>query len=983
MRKIIPAIDLGTASARIACVDDQGRASVLENNWGELSTPDAVAIAGDHVVVGSQALHMWVNDQCCAVRGVKKWLGNSKYRFCQRSAVGLAAEIFREVKQGAETQLGCRLHEAVLTAPLRFGSLELHDLKEAAELAGLHVVHIVGELVATAVTLGSDRLPERGPLLVCNLGDGFCEMGMFALEPLTLMAFRGDAVGGQAWTERLVDLALERIDHDYRKERIYGQLYEDCEHAKVQLSRLDRVTLHVLAPERSASVEISRSEFEAVTEDLVQRFLSLGEETLSHAKPGLSWHEVDRIVLAGGAARLPRIAQVLRETSGREPLVLARPEQAVVLGAAILAGQQFREERTAVSAGSASVDSQDRGPQAQRPIKLDENVQFTVFRPKAVVPERWYPLLAFAHLTERRADAEADEPDPVQEVARQAKQILGEEEGNYLSLVEDSGQGIPRSGQITFVPDMPEVQFNPPRATFEWLESVHRQEFRLRAPRALDGRTCKGKLTVFWGSIILAELGLSLRVDSGYRSSSRKDAVESVQTSPFRRIFASYSHQDHAIVEQVEKLGVALGDRYLRDCHDLRAGEIWNDRLRELILEADIFQLFWSRAAMLSRYVRQEWEYALSLGRKNFLRPTYWEEPLPIDSAQDLPPEALQRLHFQRIYVYTHGGEDQPPPDDGGDDQPPPMGPFPSGIALASQRCTSFHLGVRVHNGHRMVNSVIVPKGTQLPTSFSRDFNIASQESMSVQIPVVEFEDSDGEYRLLGNYSISLPAPGRPDDGIVLTLGYDELGIATVNVRHAASLQELLVTTSMEYHELDEAHAAPPERSRCVVFAVDVSGSMSGMPIEMAKTEILDVVRRFLELPYGRVGLVAFGSQAEVLCEPTTNMERLAEAMKRLVPFGSTNLADGLRLAAERALRFPISAGSIVVVTDGFPDDPDAAMNAAADLRQKGLSLFVLGLRLGTVDAAFLRALADDMLIIDQEKMMADSFRRLLGLNVD
>src|ERR1043165_6529599 len=84
------------------------------------------------------------------------------------------------------------------------------------------------------------------------------------------------------------------------------------------------------------------------------------------------------------------------------------------------------------------------------------------------------------------------------------------------------------------------------------------------------------------------------------------------------------------------------GDEYVRDCIHLRAGEIWNDRLRELIDQADAFQLFWSSAAMHSLFVRQEYEHALALNRPSFVRPTYWEDPLP--TAPGLPPPSLQRL---------------------------------------------------------------------------------------------------------------------------------------------------------------------------------------------------------------------------------------------------------------------------------------------------------------------------------------------------
>src|SRR5207245_249767 len=93
----------------------------------------------------------------------------------------------------------------------------------------------------------------------------------------------------------------------------------------------------------------------------------------------------------------------------------------------------------------------------------------------------------------------------------------------------------------------------------------------------------------------------------------------------------------------------ALGDQYLCDWLHLRAGEQWGERLERLIDEADIFQLFWSWNSIHSPIVEREWRYALQLNRPNFVRPTYWEEPLPSVPERDLPPAELCRLHFQRI----------------------------------------------------------------------------------------------------------------------------------------------------------------------------------------------------------------------------------------------------------------------------------------------------------------------------------------------
>jgi TIR domain len=125
----------------------------------------------------------------------------------------------------------------------------------------------------------------------------------------------------------------------------------------------------------------------------------------------------------------------------------------------------------------------------------------------------------------------------------------------------------------------------------------------------------------------------------------------------YRKIFASYSHRDEAIVEQFEQLVDAFGDKYLRDVRDIRAGEKWNDRLQELIRDADIFQLFWSKNSMKSQFVKDEWNYALSLNKPNFIRPTFWEMPMPEDKQAGLPPAALLELQFKRVPIYS------PPPE--------------------------------------------------------------------------------------------------------------------------------------------------------------------------------------------------------------------------------------------------------------------------------------------------------------------------------
>lgn len=293
-------------------------------------------------------------------------------------------------------------------------------------------------------------------------------------------------------------------------------------------------------------------------------------------------------------------------------------------------------------------------PEAQKaadsssPLVVDENVQFTVYRPQTVQPGKWYPLLAFAHLSEKPLDAADDDLDPLAEVQRQAQQLLGEQLDQYQDLTQDSRLAVPREGELTFVPEVAGVRFNPPRRTFLWQEPVHREEFRLQAGGELNGKTARGRMTVYLGNLVLAELTLAFRVDASGATVAAQP-LQRVAVRPYRKIFASYSHADLSIVEEIERYSMMLGDEYLRDWKHLRTGQVWNDRLMEMIREADVFQLFWSSNSMASKYCQQEWEYALSLNRPSFVRPTYWEDPLPERPQENLPPDALRRLHFQRI----------------------------------------------------------------------------------------------------------------------------------------------------------------------------------------------------------------------------------------------------------------------------------------------------------------------------------------------
>lgn len=312
------------------------------------------------------------------------------------------------------------------------------------------------------------------------------------------------------------------------------------------------------------------------------------------------------------------------------------------------------EQADAKMARSETLERKER----VQPVR-DEDVQFSAYRPRTMYVGKWHTWLTFAY----RGPGGPDEPDPAIEVERQARATLGAEfdDDKYVEARQESAAALPRESTITIIPEVTGLKFNPPQRSFIWQEPVHREEFRASAsPDSVD-QTLRGKITVFLGALVLAEINVKVVVASAAEAPTNenlesKKPLVSDRARVYRKIFASYSRRDHVVVDHLEKLAAALGDRYSRDIHEIRAGEIWSHRLEEMIREADIFQLFWSSNSMRSKYVRQEWEYALALGRPNFIRPTYWESPMPSDSSQSLPPASLRSLHFQRIPIASHDG---------------------------------------------------------------------------------------------------------------------------------------------------------------------------------------------------------------------------------------------------------------------------------------------------------------------------------------
>jgi hypothetical protein len=324
---------------------------------------------------------------------------------------------------------------------------------------------------------------------------------------------------------------------------------------------------------------------------------------------------------------------------------------------ALVRGFQSRPEGTPAEAESVIVapspgdgsavptaDGRLTSPPSSAPV-VDGDVRFTVYRPQVMYPEQWASLLVFAHKTNPVVEPGGGRVDPQQQVeARASAHFRGPPP---RPAGDDARQSLTRGAQLRIVPDLPGIRCNPGDAGIEWWEPVHEILFRLLAGPELAGTIVRGAVRIWCGAVILGEVSIAIHVAADGPVTESPPVAESAQR--YRKIFPSYSHRDRAMVANFAEAARALGDQYLQDVLALRAGEEWNPRLLELIEDADVFQLFWSRNSMRSPHCRDEWEHALSLRRPLFIRPVYWEDPLPEDPGQGVPPAALRALHFVKV----------------------------------------------------------------------------------------------------------------------------------------------------------------------------------------------------------------------------------------------------------------------------------------------------------------------------------------------
>jgi len=344
-------IDLGTTNSVVAVLEG-GEPTVIANAEGNRTTPSIVAFKSEEVLVGELAKRQAITNPDNTVRSIKRHIGtNWKENFEGKDYTPqeISARILQKLKRDAESYLGDDVTDAVITVPAYFNDAERQATKEAGQIAGLNVLRIINEPTAASLSYGLENNEDQ-KILVFDLGGGTFDVSILEISEgvFEVKSTSGDSkLGGDDWDQRVMDWLIEKFKSstgiDLSNDKMAIQrVQEGAEKAKIELSstsetevNLPFITANDAGPQHLLE-KLSRSEFEKITADLVERTKEPVENALSDA--GMQFSDIDHVILVGGSTRMPSVQQLVKSLTGKDPHKGVNPDEVVASGAAIQAG---------------------------------------------------------------------------------------------------------------------------------------------------------------------------------------------------------------------------------------------------------------------------------------------------------------------------------------------------------------------------------------------------------------------------------------------------------------------------------------------------------------------------------------------------------------------------------------------------------------------------------------------------------------------
>ncbi len=346
-------IDLGTTNSCVSVLEG-GDPVVIPNAEGSRTTPSVVAFSGDgEVLVGEVAKRQAITNPGRTIRSVKRHMGTAKkFKIDDKNyaAQEISARVLMKLKRDAEEYLGDTVTQAVVTVPAYFDDAQRTATHEAVKIAGLEVLRIINEPTAAALAYGLDKESTDQTILVFDLGGGTFDVSVLELGDgvFEVKSTAGDTkLGGDDWDQAVIDwlVASFKGDHgvDLSKDAMAMQrLKEAAEKAKIELSQTPSSQINlpfVTATDQGPlhlDYTLSRAKFQELTAGLLDRCRGPFERAISDA--AISEGDIHHVVLVGGSTRMPAVADLVQEMTGREPNKTVNPDEVVAIGAAVQAG---------------------------------------------------------------------------------------------------------------------------------------------------------------------------------------------------------------------------------------------------------------------------------------------------------------------------------------------------------------------------------------------------------------------------------------------------------------------------------------------------------------------------------------------------------------------------------------------------------------------------------------------------------------------
>ena len=351
MSKII-GIDLGTTNSCVAVMEG-GQPVVIANAEGSRTTPSVVAFTKDgERLIGQVAKRQAVTNPDRTVISIKREMGTS-YKVSidgkQYTPQDISAMILTKMKETAESYLGEKVTQAVITVPAYFNDSQRQATKDAGRIAGLEVLRIINEPTAASLAYGLDK-EENQKILVYDLGGGTFDVSILDIGDgvFEVLSTNGNTrLGGDDFDQRIIDYVAEQFKKengiDLKQDKIAAQrLKEAAEKAKIELSgtttaniNLPFITADATGP-KHLDVTLTRAKFDELTADLVEATVEPMRKALKDA--GLSVDQINKVILVGGSTRIPAVQDAVKKITGKDPFKGINPDECVAIGAAIQGG---------------------------------------------------------------------------------------------------------------------------------------------------------------------------------------------------------------------------------------------------------------------------------------------------------------------------------------------------------------------------------------------------------------------------------------------------------------------------------------------------------------------------------------------------------------------------------------------------------------------------------------------------------------------